>query len=77
MLKMFSEAMREAGLGYGFYFSHPNNFYLNTFDHSTRPAPTLLPGQANVTQQGFLPGQANATQQGFEDTSISLMFATA
>ena len=38
-----------------------NNFYLNTFGHNVRPPSTLLPGQANVTQQGY------------EDLSIALM----
>jgi len=61
VLKMFSDTMEASGLGHGFYFSLTNNFYLNTFGHSTRPPSTLLPGQANVTQQGY------------EDTSLSLM----
>ena len=61
VLEIFSTTMAAAGLGSGFYYSLTNNFYMNTLGHSTRPPSTLLPGQANVTQQQY------------EDISISLM----
>jgi alpha-L-fucosidase len=41
------------GLGYGWYYSLTNNFYLNEFGHSVKPPSTLLPGQANVTQAQY------------------------
>ena len=43
------------------YYSLTNNFYLNTFGHTTKPPSTLYPGQANVTQAEY------------EDISISMM----
>jgi alpha-L-fucosidase len=49
----FVKEMTNAGLGYGFYYSLSNNFYLNEFGHNVRPSNTLLPGQANVTQQQY------------------------
>ena len=49
----FVKEMKNAGLGYGFYYSLTNNFYLNEFGHNVRPSNTLLPGQANVTQQQY------------------------
>ena len=61
VLEQFSTLMAQAGLGHGFYYSLTNNFYLNALGHSVRPASTLLPGQASVTQAQY------------EDLSISLM----
>jgi hypothetical protein len=37
----------------GFYYSLTNNFFLNEFGHVVRPPNTLLPNQANVTQQQY------------------------
>lgn len=61
VLQQFVSALSAANIGHGFYFSLTNNFYLNTFGHSTRPPSTLLPGQANVTQAEY------------EDLSLALM----
>jgi len=61
VLQQFVDALTAANIGHGFYFSLTNNFYLNTFGHSTRPPSTLLPGQASVTQAQY------------EDISIALM----
>ena len=51
--RQFVAATSAAGIGYGFYYSLTNNFFLNARDHVVQPASSLLPGQANVTQQQF------------------------
>jgi alpha-L-fucosidase len=53
VLKDFVATMQSAGLGYGFYYSLTNNFYVNAAAHNVRPPSTLLPGQVNVTQQQY------------------------
>eukprot|EP00048_Salpingoeca_helianthica_P015607 m.227635 g.227635 ORF g.227635 m.227635 type:complete len:468 (+) comp17272_c0_seq1:38-1441(+) len=53
VLEQFVDQCRAAGIGYGFYYSLTNNFYLNVAGHYVRPASTLLPGQAAVTQQQY------------------------
>jgi alpha-L-fucosidase len=49
----FAAAMQEAGLGYGYYYSLTNNYFLNELGHNVQPPSTLLPGQANVTQAQY------------------------
>ena len=51
--RLFVDAMKERNLGYGFYYSLTNNFYLNVASHNVRPPSTLLPGQVAVTQSQF------------------------
>ena len=53
VLKDFVATMQGAGLGYGFYYSLTNNFYVNAAAHVVRPPSTLLPGQANITQAQY------------------------
>lgn len=53
VLEQFVAAAREEGIGYGFYYSLTNNFFLNAADHNVRPPSTLLPGQVNVTQAQY------------------------
>ena len=53
VLPMFVEAMQKAGLGYGFYYSLPRNFFLNVADFKVQDPATLMPGQARVTQAQF------------------------
>ena len=52
VLQQFSDAMQEADLGHGFYYSLTNNMYLNVQGHYVKDGP-LLPGQQNVTQAQF------------------------
>ncbi len=49
----FVAATSAAGIGHGFYYSLTNNFFLNARAHVVQPPSTLLPGQANVTQEQF------------------------
>lgn len=53
VVEQFVEKMTAANLGFGFYYSLTNNFFLNEFGHVVRPPNTLLPNQANVTQQQY------------------------
>ena len=53
VLQLFSEAMEQAGLGHGFYYSLTNNFFLDVHSHYVGRGGKLLPGQQNVTQQQF------------------------
>lgn len=53
VVESFVEHMSAAGLGYGFYYSLTNNFFLNVAGHYVQPANTLLPGQALVTQAQY------------------------
>jgi alpha-L-fucosidase len=53
VMRQFVDAATAAGIGTGFYYSLTNNFFLNVLGHSVRPPSTLLPGQANVTQDEF------------------------
>lgn len=53
VLRQFSDAMIANGLGHGFYYSLTNNFYLNERGFVVQPPSTLLPRQANVTQEQF------------------------
>lgn len=53
VLATFSETLRAASIGVGFYYSLTNSFVLNTFGHVTKPPSTLYPGMANVTQAQY------------------------
>jgi alpha-L-fucosidase len=53
VLAEFVSVMTQNNIGYGFYFSLTNNFFLNAFGHNVKPPSTLLPGQASVTQAEF------------------------
>ena len=53
VLKSFVATMQSAGLGYGFYYSLTNNFFVNAAGHQVQPPSTLLPGQANITQAQY------------------------
>ena len=53
VVETFVSECKKNGIGYGFYYSLTNNFYLNTFGHSTYPPSTLQPFQASVTQKQF------------------------
>ena len=53
VLKEFVDAMKAEGLGYGFYYSLSNNFYLNVYHHSAHHSENILPGQHNVSQSEF------------------------
>lgn len=53
VLSLFASTMTARGIGYGFYYSLTNNFYLNTFGHNVQPPSTLQPGQAQVTQAEY------------------------
>lgn len=52
VLHAYVAAMRGAGLGWGFYYSTGNNFFLNTYNFQVQAGP-LLPGQGNVTQAQY------------------------
>ena len=52
VLRQFTDAADDAGIGHGFYYSLTNNFYLNVHSHYVSNS-TLLPGQQRVTQQQF------------------------
>eukprot|EP01083_Nonionella_stella_P184431 669495_1 len=60
IVKQFVNELRANGLGFGFYYSLKNNFYLNVYKQKVQPHNTLLPGQQNVTQSQF---EQIATQQ--------------
>lgn len=47
----FSKSCQDAGIGHGFYYSLPRNFYLNVNNFQVGANP--LPGQGVVTQQQF------------------------
>eukprot|EP00049_Salpingoeca_infusionum_P017725 m.354135 g.354135 ORF g.354135 m.354135 type:complete len:581 (-) comp16928_c0_seq1:238-1980(-) len=51
VIEQFSTQLEAAGLGHGFYYSTGNNFYLNRINFN--PAGSLLPGQANVTDDQY------------------------
>ncbi len=48
---LYAAAMREAGLGYGYYYSTTNNFYAGYVD--SKQLGVLLPGQLNITYTEF------------------------
>ncbi len=52
ILKLFVDTLGEAGIGFGFYYSLTNNFYLNEWHHIVQNT-TLLPGQMPVTQKEY------------------------
>ncbi|ETO30743.1 hypothetical protein RFI_06375 [Reticulomyxa filosa] len=52
IVRLFVDEMKKNNLGYGFYYSLTNNFYLNVDNHMVQNT-TLLPGQVQVTQQQF------------------------
>ena len=47
VLQLFSDSMAKAGLGHGFYYSTPRNFYLNRVDFKPAVEP-LLPGHSLI-----------------------------
>jgi alpha-L-fucosidase len=53
VVDQFVSAAKSAGIGYGFYYSLTNNFYLNVAHHQAQPRSTALPNQAPVTQPEF------------------------
>ena len=53
VLKEFVDGMKEEGLGYGFYYSLSNNFYLNVYHHAAHASANVLPGQHNVSLSEF------------------------
>ena len=53
VVDQFAKSMRHHGLGVGFYYSMKNNFFLNMKDHHFDNATYLLPGQVNVTHEGY------------------------
>eukprot|EP00759_Apiculatamorpha_spiralis_P008892 PhF_6_TR1571/c0_g1_i1/m.2861/K01206/FUCA; alpha-L-fucosidase len=52
VVREYVETMRREGMGYGFYYSTGNNFYLNRVHYQPAVSPPL-PGQANVTDAQF------------------------
>ena len=53
VLKEFSEGLKIAGIGHGFYYSLPRNFYLNVNNNLANASKEILPGQRNVSQIEF------------------------
>ena len=53
MLKLFVQECQKNNIGYGFYYSLTNNFFLNVFGHNVHPPSTLIPNQARVTQKEY------------------------
>jgi len=49
----FSKEMAAAGLGYGFYYSLPRNYFLNVDAMEVQDDSTWLSNMANVTQEEF------------------------
>ena len=52
VIQEYVDTMRREGLGYGFYYSTGNNFYLNRRGF-VPDLPKTLPGQVNVTDAQF------------------------
>jgi alpha-L-fucosidase len=50
VLRLFTDAMNDRGIGHGFYYSLTNNFFLNEFGFAVHDPSTLIPNQENVTQ---------------------------
>ena len=51
VLAQFTASCAKAGLGWGFYYSLTNNFFLNVASHEVQNG--TLPGQQNVSQAEF------------------------
>ena len=53
VVQEFSQLMKAAELGHGFYYSLTTNFYLNVKQHYVNGSKHILPGQQNITQEQF------------------------
>lgn len=53
MVDEFVSACRAAGLGYGFYYTAVDNFYLNVRGGAVQDAAQLLSGQARVSEEDY------------------------
>ena len=54
VLRMFVDSAQQAGVGYGFYYSIMQSFYLcHSFSGTNSCTKEVLPGQHNFTQEEY------------------------